>query len=120
MDTVQQVEAQLIMRHYDGFMRKTRIRGRARIGRHRAVCCRVGRLVVGATGERINTDTDQSRGARRAGGRQGHAGRRGCPAARDPEDLDRRYPARRRTVWDRNGSTRQSDHGMPVVWLTTS
>ena len=27
-DTVQQVESQLIMRHYDGFMRKTRIRGR--------------------------------------------------------------------------------------------
>jgi preprotein translocase subunit SecY len=28
MDTVQQVESQLIMRHYDGFMRKTRVRGR--------------------------------------------------------------------------------------------
>ena len=28
MDTVQQVESQLIMRHYDGFMRKTRIKGR--------------------------------------------------------------------------------------------
>ena len=28
MDTVQQVESQLIMRHYDGFMKKTRIRGR--------------------------------------------------------------------------------------------
>ena len=28
MDTVQQIESQLIMRHYDGFMRKTRIRGR--------------------------------------------------------------------------------------------
>ena len=28
MDTVQQVEAQLIMRHYDGFMKKTRIKGR--------------------------------------------------------------------------------------------
>jgi preprotein translocase subunit SecY len=28
MDTVQQVESQLIMRHYDGFMRRTRIRGR--------------------------------------------------------------------------------------------
>ncbi|HWP99163.1 MAG TPA: preprotein translocase subunit SecY [Vicinamibacterales bacterium] len=28
MDTVSQVESQLIMRHYDGFMRKTRIRGR--------------------------------------------------------------------------------------------
>jgi len=28
MDTVQQVESQLIMRHYDGFMRKTPIRGR--------------------------------------------------------------------------------------------
>jgi preprotein translocase subunit SecY len=28
MDTVQQIEAQLIMRHYDGFMKKTRIRGR--------------------------------------------------------------------------------------------
>ena len=29
MDTVQQVESQLIMRHYDGFMKKTRIRGDA-------------------------------------------------------------------------------------------
>jgi preprotein translocase subunit SecY len=28
MDTVQQVESQLIMRHYDGFMRKTRMKGR--------------------------------------------------------------------------------------------
>jgi preprotein translocase subunit SecY len=28
MDTVQQVEAQLIMRHYDGFLRKGRVRGR--------------------------------------------------------------------------------------------
>ena len=28
MDTVQQIESQLIMRHYDGFMRKTRIKGR--------------------------------------------------------------------------------------------
>ena len=28
MDTVQQVESQLIMRHYDGFMKKARIRGR--------------------------------------------------------------------------------------------
>ena len=28
MDTVQQVESQLLMRHYDGFMKKTRIKGR--------------------------------------------------------------------------------------------
>jgi preprotein translocase subunit SecY len=28
MDTVQQVESQLIMRHYDGFMKKTKLRGR--------------------------------------------------------------------------------------------
>jgi len=28
MDTVQQIESQLIMRNYDGFMKKTRIRGR--------------------------------------------------------------------------------------------
>jgi preprotein translocase subunit SecY len=28
MDTMQQVEAQLIMRHYDGFMRRGRVRGR--------------------------------------------------------------------------------------------
>ena len=28
MDTVQQVESQLIMRHYDSFMKKTRVRGR--------------------------------------------------------------------------------------------
>jgi preprotein translocase subunit SecY len=30
MDTVNQVESQMIMRHYDGFMKKTRIRGRSR------------------------------------------------------------------------------------------
>jgi preprotein translocase subunit SecY len=28
MDTVQQVESQLIMRHYDGFMKKSRVRSR--------------------------------------------------------------------------------------------
>ena len=28
MDTVQQIESQLIMRHYDGFMKKTRMHGR--------------------------------------------------------------------------------------------
>jgi preprotein translocase subunit SecY len=28
MDTVQQIESQLIMRHYDGFMKKSRMRGR--------------------------------------------------------------------------------------------
>jgi preprotein translocase subunit SecY len=28
MDTMQQVEAQLVMRHYDGFMRRGRVRGR--------------------------------------------------------------------------------------------
>ena len=28
MDTVQQVESQLIMRHYDGFMKKSHVRGR--------------------------------------------------------------------------------------------
>ena len=28
MDTLQQIEAQLVMRHYDGFMRRGRIRGR--------------------------------------------------------------------------------------------
>jgi preprotein translocase subunit SecY len=28
MDTVQQIESQLVMRHYDGFMRRGRIRGR--------------------------------------------------------------------------------------------
>jgi preprotein translocase subunit SecY len=28
MDTVQQIEAQLVMRHYDGFLKGTRIKGR--------------------------------------------------------------------------------------------
>ena len=28
MDTIQMVESQLIMRHYDGFLKKGRIRGR--------------------------------------------------------------------------------------------
>ena len=35
MDTVQQVESQLIMRHYDGFMKKSRIRGRRAASRSR-------------------------------------------------------------------------------------
>ena len=52
MDTVQQVESQLIMRHYDGFMKKTRIRGRE-----------------------VSCDGAQPDHARTAGGRQGHAGR---------------------------------------------
>jgi preprotein translocase subunit SecY len=28
MDTVQQLEAQLVMRHYEGFVKKGRLRGR--------------------------------------------------------------------------------------------
>ena len=28
MDTVQQIEAQLVMRHYEGFVKKGRLRGR--------------------------------------------------------------------------------------------
>src|SRR5204863_8092292 len=28
MDTMQQIESQLVMRHYDGFMKKGRVRGR--------------------------------------------------------------------------------------------
>jgi preprotein translocase subunit SecY len=28
MDTIQQIESQLVMRHYDGFLKKGRIRGR--------------------------------------------------------------------------------------------
>ena len=28
MDTIQQVESQLVMRHYDGFMRGSRVKGR--------------------------------------------------------------------------------------------
>jgi preprotein translocase subunit SecY len=28
MDTLQQIESQLVMRHYDGFTRRSRIRGR--------------------------------------------------------------------------------------------
>jgi preprotein translocase subunit SecY len=28
MDTLQQIEAQLVMRHYDGFMRRSRLKGR--------------------------------------------------------------------------------------------
>ena len=53
MDTVQQVESQLIMRHYDGFMKKTRIRG-----------------VGGAEPDGAEPRDD----ARPSGGRQRHAG----------------------------------------------
>jgi preprotein translocase subunit SecY len=28
MDTVNQIESQLVMRHYDGFLKKSRLRGR--------------------------------------------------------------------------------------------
>ncbi|HPD34187.1 MAG TPA: preprotein translocase subunit SecY, partial [Candidatus Kapabacteria bacterium] len=32
LDTLQQIEAQLLMRHYDGFMKSGRIRGRVGVG----------------------------------------------------------------------------------------
>ena len=35
MDTMQQIESQLVMRHYDGFMKKGRIRGRRGLRRAR-------------------------------------------------------------------------------------
>ena len=57
MDTVQQVESQLIMRHYDGFMKKTRIRGRRGVGRSASTC--------------TGAEPDD---ARPAGRGQGHAG----------------------------------------------
>ncbi len=43
MDTVQQVESQLIMRHYDGFMKKTRIRDGAGNRPRREVRARIQR-----------------------------------------------------------------------------
>ena len=77
MDTVQQVESQLIMRHYDGFMKKTRIRGTARVSV--------------ALGGQPGLERDH---ARPAGRRQGHPG--GTLRARTghAEDFDRRHPAR--------------------------
>ena len=71
MDTVQQVESQLIMRHYDGFMKKTRIRGR------RGVAMALNLIMLGPAG----------RG-------KGHAGGAVRAQPRDPEDFDRRHPAR--------------------------
>ena len=71
MDTVQQVESQLIMRHYDGFMKKTRIRGRRGLSRLR----QPDGPMVGAN----------LRDARAPGGREGHAGedvRRGPAGSR--------------------------------------
>ena len=55
MDTVQQVESQLIMRHYDGFMKKMR-------------------RVSGTQGARP-ADGAEPHHARPARGREGHAGR---------------------------------------------
>ena len=56
MDTVQQVESQLIMRHYDGFMKKTPADSRPTLARR-------------AAHDAVHVDH-----ARPARGRQGHAG----------------------------------------------
>ena len=74
MDTVQQVESQLIMRHYDGFMKKTRIRGRAR----GVSAMALNLIMLGPAGRRER--------ARRPSGSRSARGH--------PEDLDRRHPAR--------------------------
>ena len=74
MDTVQQVESQLIMRHYDGFMKKTRIRGRAGVDRRDGA---EPRSCSGPPGAGKGTQ------AERFARTHGHS-----------EDLDRRHPAR--------------------------
>ena len=71
MDTVNQVESQLIMRHYDGFMKKTRIRG-----------------------DGADERGAESGDAGSAGRREGDAGRAFCAGARHAEDFDGRHPAR--------------------------
>src|ERR1700719_3456787 len=64
MDTVQQLEAQLVMRNYDGFVRKGRVRGR------RSSCGRSG-----GAADRAESGSDFSWAA---GSRQGYAGEARC------------------------------------------
>ena len=75
MDTVQQVESQLIMRHYDGFMKKTRIRGRR------------------GSAEPGGADGSERRDARPPGAGKGTQAERLARRAA-AADLDRRHPAR--------------------------
>ena len=71
MDTVQQVEAQLVMRHYDGFMKNSRVRGRRGL---------MGRKIVILLGNPGAGKGTQSRSIMRP--------------IRHPADLDGRYAAR--------------------------
>ena len=72
MDTIQQIESQLVMRHYDGFMKRGRIRGRRRLA----------------------NDMLEDHLHRPAGERQGNAGQAARGAARGPAHLHGRHAPR--------------------------
>ena len=92
MDTVQQIESQLIMRHYDGFMKKTRIRGRR-----------------GAVGDSATGHGAERHHAGPAGRRKGHAGRaagadRGIPKISTGDILREAVKAGHRSACERRRS----------------
>ena len=80
MDTVQQIEAQLVMRNYEGFVKKGKLRGRRwLIGRRRGV--------AHGSGARGNFPGP-------AGRRQGNAGQAHRAALRRAAPFDRRHVSR--------------------------
>ena len=90
MDTMQQIESQLVMRHYDGFMKKGRIRGR----------------------RGMKDDTLEDHLHRTAGQRQGNSGEAAREPLRDPAHLDGRHAPRGGGRRHRARAAGGADHGV--------
>ena len=96
MDTVQQVESQLIMRHYDGFMKKTRIRGRTGVAEVD------GDVRLDDSNLVMLGPPGAGRARRPSGSREAGGSRRSRPAT---------SCARRCMAGTEIGTARQGDHG---------
>ena len=109
LDTLAQMQQHLLLRKYDGFMKKGRVRFRGRQGAPAAASSRrrdCGRAFrAPAISSHRSTrcpylsrctprQLNDHRAPRKTGRRQGHAGAAARRGARRPEDRDRRRPSR--------------------------